>query len=233
MGALITILLVSNNKRVDSWCTRNYAFRGEQHTFRLTVSVWISILSLAANKLIGVVFAEAVTIAWWAAAIEGRTIRQLHSDWESGRSVFSAVLSLFRRRPFISRTVVASIACAFFSVHGILFQRASIAEGATFSRPSKVSAKLAQQFPPLWFGDENENSGSFSNILEDYNSNQPIVFDIDGCGSQSPNATTTCSAVLRGIGFSYECELDSEPFVFWDLLKPSDLNRTRAGPTPG
>jgi len=224
----------SNGKGVETWCVGHYSIKilhkTYTHEVKITVNVWISIFVFVAGKLMALAYAEAATIAWWTSAMEGKTIKQLHHNWEAGRSI----VAVAKRPSLFNWLCFGSVAFTAFAGLGTIFQKASSPKlwtDTTYDVP--MSTKMAVEFPYGWSGimsSANGDPGSIqiseelNTILREYNLFNDIQMQVDGCTNSS---NVECIFDILGIGFEYDCTSGQMPFGVHKLVNISEALHTQ------
>jgi hypothetical protein len=118
--AAIGVLVTSNGQAISVW--------------PIQPTVWLSVLSTAANILLGYALAEGVTISWWRRAMRPRQqLRHLDLNWRLGNSLLAAMTA----GRAVNIIAIASIMTAVAPMTNPLLQRASRGEarpcGSVFS----------------------------------------------------------------------------------------------------
>jgi hypothetical protein len=211
------VLANSNGKNADTWCSNSYSYnfkalhKAGRRTFTITANVWISILVFVAGKAMAFLFAEAVTTAWWVSAMEGGTLKELHHNWEAGKSI----AGVLKNPRMFNIICLGSVAFTCFAGLGTVFQKAtSVVTGEENTFP-EMSAFVAVQFPAGWSGtlvtdaDSITPSAALSAIMKDHSQNKDIVLDVDLCKADNK---TTCNLLLPALGFQYDCHFGDMGF---------------------
>jgi len=161
-----------------------------------------------AGKLMAFAFAEAATIAWWTGAMKGRTLKELHHDWDAGRSVVAVA-----KNPLLFNWIcLGSIAFTAFAGLGTVLQKATSTYSKVDTYPQSMSASLAVDHPLGWSGAYSGLRSSvylsyatpvMADVVQNFQQRNPIHLDLSGCEN---NSNVTCAATLEGLGFEYDCE---------------------------
>jgi hypothetical protein len=206
---IVVVLLVSDGKDVDSWCTKTVKIAGHYRKWRVSVSAWISLFNFVTGKALAVMFAEAVAVSWWVDALRGQTLKRLHFRWEVGQSIFTIIL----RRRLWGWICVASIAFTTFTALETLLQTASSSTTILSTYPANMTATLADALPAGFSGVVaalgHDTFGTvyltptFVQIVQNHTIQSPVYIDLDGCASTS---NVSCATTLTGVGFQYTCK---------------------------
>ena len=125
-GSSMCILLLSDGSPIHSWS--------------LTPSVYLSIITAGTNNLLRFAFSKGVSISWWNQALHGTTLEDLHLTWKYGASFLSTLLPPFARHKF-SIIRLTSFLLAVLVADGPLLQRSlSVA-------PTQMSSTSLKAFP--------------------------------------------------------------------------------------
>lgn len=176
----------------------------------LSPTVYIALMTTGTNMLLRFAFHEGNKIAWWYKAIQGGTLRDLHSRWESGDGFWGA-LGSGRRFNLVS---LASLAATLIVIDQPLIQRASTIVSADFTKPSNITAFIAPEIPYGYTGAQ-YGRGSSQQVMtqpmiaafNDYNSQAPITPGFTGC-------TDTCTGFVDAGGLAAECTTVTGPIAY-------------------
>lgn len=206
--ASVIILVVSDNKDVDSWCTGYIKVHHREHKVQMTVSVWISLISFLAGQALAIVFTQGLAVSWWVGAMKGKTLNQLHHDWAAGQSLVTAV----SKPKLISWVCVATVAHAVFAAMGTVLQKASTTTTVPSEYFANMTTTLAGALPAGYSGiiaAAGHDVGGvriltphFIEVIQNYTSKAVISIDVDGCPATS---NVSCTTILTGVGFQYSC----------------------------
>ena len=210
----VTVLLVSENQDVDSWCSgqiyaKALAGADGKYSYRITVGAWIALFVFLAGKSLAVMFAEALTVSWWVAALKGQSLDGLHFRWQAGQSIFDAL----SKPRFFGWIVIASITFTAFTGLETLLQNASSGTTVLTTYPANFTATMASALPNgfsgIYAGEAHDESvvsyltPGFAQILQDFTAKSPMELDLRSCETSS---NVSCATTVTGVGFSYNCQ---------------------------
>ncbi|KUJ22926.1 uncharacterized protein LY89DRAFT_314228 [Mollisia scopiformis] len=186
----------------------------------LSPTVYIALMTTGTNMLLRFAFHEGNKIAWWYRAIQGGTLRDLHTRWESGDGFWGA-LGAGRNFNLVS---LASLAATFIVIDQPLIQRASTIVPAQFSRLTNVTATIAPEIPYGYTGAQ-YGRGSYQQVMtqpmisafNDYNTQASITTGFAGCSD-------TCTGFVDAGGLAAECTTISGPIAYLQSPKTNASN---------
>ena len=85
MFASLGLLIASNGTPVAEW--------------QIQPAACLAIFTAIANQGMRYAALQGVAMAWWSRVLTGRTIAQLHRDWDVGNSIWSALVAGHRAFP--------------------------------------------------------------------------------------------------------------------------------------
>lgn len=173
-------------------------------------TVYLSVTYTIANLALQYALAQTITMASWIRALRGdATVRELHSIWALG-SGFVNILSSPRSFNVVA---LAGLAVTLVLTNVPLLQRSSVVREETQAMLKNLSLPIALEFPLGYTGEvtgrgsylPSSISGSFSDVLKQYNNRRPINVTRSGCEG-------TCKGQLLGAGYQIQCFNGSKPF---------------------
>jgi hypothetical protein len=63
LGGIVVVLLDSDGKNVDTWCSTTVTVAGHTFTDTMNISSWISLLTWIMNQCLAVMLADAVAVS--------------------------------------------------------------------------------------------------------------------------------------------------------------------------
>ncbi|KAF1833723.1 hypothetical protein BDW02DRAFT_569704 [Decorospora gaudefroyi] len=192
-ASMIYIIRTSDGQPISSW------------TYQPTV--WLAVSYTIANIALQYALARAVTIAWWTKALKGDAkVKDLHNIWAFGHGFCDILLS---GRSF-NLVALAGLVVTLAPINGPLLQRASIVHERTRVDMNTINMSIAEVFPDGYTGETAGHGGetpsslsaSFSDIMKQYTTRQPINISSSGC-------VGTCKGIVYGAGYDVTCSKDT------------------------
>lgn len=186
----------------------------------LSPTVYIALMTTGTNMLLRFAFHEGNKIAWWYKAIQGGSLRDLHTRWESGDGFWGA-LGSGRRFNLVS---LASLAATVIVIDQPLIQRASTIVPAQFTNTTNITASIAPEIPYGYTGYQ-YGRGAYQQVMSqpmiaafnDYNTQAPITNGFSGC-------IDTCTGFVNAGGLAAECTTISGPIAYLQNPKANASN---------
>lgn len=205
----MVILLTSNGKIIGTW-----AHGIQPNTF-------LAIMSLVANLLLTLAFAQGLTISYWKRKLRGSTIAGLHHHWNAGQSIWGALKGLFNAQGIVNGLALLTVITS--TVRSPLLQTAAgVVNDVSFPRDGRLDLHIAQKLPEGYTGySQYARTGArvtaaltknFSEVMQQYNTRAPIYLNHTDCGDM-------CEMTVKAFGFCASCITSSPPL-------PSLVNMT-------
>ncbi|KAK4113134.1 hypothetical protein N656DRAFT_644140 [Canariomyces notabilis] len=109
--------------------------------------VLLAYMSTIANALLAIAFAEAVVIGYWARALRGVPLSNLHYNWSGGTGMKEALIALSRGRAVFVSTVCLLVAITSL-LRGPLMQRSSHVRTETILNTGNITLRLGHNVDP-------------------------------------------------------------------------------------
>ncbi|KAK3075557.1 hypothetical protein LTR53_000995 [Teratosphaeriaceae sp. CCFEE 6253] len=201
MFVSLAILLVSHNQPVSNWPVQP--------------TVYLAIVTAAANAAIGFARYNAVPISWWSNVARGNTIEELERQWEAGHSVLLALRQHYR----MGFTGITTLLVALMIIDGPLLQRSTTVGAATTTKDVTLDLRLTPELPTGFSGFATyrvlTTSGSANRVTEDWRSRAPINLDMPPCDG-------ACAATVHAPGLIMtNCTSQSWPLTEADMYNPN------------
>ena len=199
------VLHFSDGQRTDRW--------------RFSPTVYVAILSTAANITLAFALAEGAAIAWWALAVRGAPVRELHHCWQHGTGLWSSLRGLARPDRVGLAVLVTTLALA----NGPLLQRASAVASREVHGAVPVVATLASQIPGGYTGRKtgrvtgpSRMTQEFAAVMSQYTTRAPMT------GSFAGECPGTCFMTVQAAALAkVDCSTTSVPLNYSAAASPS------------
>ena len=196
--ACALLLRLSDGQRTSDW--------------RFSPTVYLAILSTAANIALAFALARGAAVAWWARAVHGSSIRDLHRSWQYGTSLWTALGGAPRGH----RVALAVLATAAALANGPLLQRASIVVSRDLAATVPLVARMAPQIPGGFTGlktgrvpQPSVMTSEFASVMAEYLTRAPMTGSFDG------DCPGTCTMTVQAAALaSRNCTTTSVPLDY-------------------
>ncbi|KAK3984967.1 hypothetical protein QBC44DRAFT_405849, partial [Cladorrhinum sp. PSN332] len=197
-AAAIAVVLLSDGKPTSEWSGNRQP------------GVLLAYTSTLGNALLSIAFAEGVIVSFWAQALEGVRVSNLHYNWAGGNGVIGALTALRHGRGVFTG-VVCLLVGATTLLRGPLMQRASFVETDTTFLPGLVDLQITDNVNNSWAGISQSRDASdvvftpsFAKVARDFQAQNPIRIAGASCDN--------CSMTVPAFGFDINCTTSQQHY---------------------
>jgi hypothetical protein len=202
----VIVLAISDGQPTSDW--------------KVKPSVLLAIFTGAINSALVYALQEGITISWWLNALSGSTIETLHTIWDHGNSLPSALCAGRK----ISRVAFASIVATLVIIDGPLVQRASTVIAKTISSNLQIHIPIAEQLPRGFTGvvwEPDLLSLDQNLALHQVIKNDRLRVPINSIAAAAAGCKGLCRGTVRAAGLVTEC---SSTVYNYDFSKSTEAN---------